>query len=50
MGDTPTPRHGHAACIVGHLMYVFGGETFEGEALDDLFVFNTNCTSLLYDS
>jgi len=40
-GDTPAARHGHSACIVDHLMYVFGGETFEGEAFDDLYAFNT---------
>lgn len=43
MGDTPAPRHSHAACVIGHLIYVFGGETYEGVALDDLFAFNTNC-------
>lgn len=40
-GDTPAPRHGHSACLIEHLMYIFGGESFEGVALDDLYVFNT---------
>lgn len=40
-GDTPAARHGHSACLIEDLMYIFGGESFEGVALDDLYVFNT---------
>jgi len=46
-GDTPSPRHGHSACVVEHLIYIFGGETFEGQTLGDLYAFNTICISRL---
>lgn len=47
-GDTPAPRHGHSACLIEHLMYIFGGESFEGVALDDLYMFNTLSLQLFY--
>lgn len=42
VGVTPTPREGHAAAMVGDIMYVFGGRNAAGEDLDDLVAFR--CT------
>jgi len=37
--ETPQARHNHAACLIGDIIYVFGGETFEGAALNDFYAF-----------
>src|SRR5277367_1806066 len=42
-GDTPAPRQGHSACVMDYFIYIFGGETFDGIVLDDLYAFNTIC-------
>ncbi|KAI5283580.1 Negative regulator of mitotic exit, partial [Ascosphaera aggregata] len=42
VGVTPTPREGHAAAMVGDIMYVFGGRNSALEDLDDLVAFR--CT------
>ncbi|KAJ5805479.1 uncharacterized protein N7503_003081 [Penicillium pulvis] len=39
VGFIPTPREGHAAALVGDVMYVFGGRTDEGIDLGDLSAF-----------
>ncbi|KEY68688.1 hypothetical protein S7711_00562 [Stachybotrys chartarum IBT 7711] len=38
-GYIPCPREGHAASLVGDVMYVFGGRTEEGTDLGDLAAF-----------
>ena len=35
-GSTPSPRSGHAAVLVGDVMYVFGGFSADKTYLDDL--------------
>lgn len=39
IGYIPTPREGHAAALVGDVMYIFGGRTEEGNDLGDLAAF-----------
>lgn len=39
IGYIPSPREGHAAALVGDVMYVFGGRTEEGNDLGDLAAF-----------
>ncbi|KAI0324881.1 galactose oxidase [Cubamyces sp. BRFM 1775] len=39
-GAIPSPREGHSAAIVGHVMYVFGGRGSDGSDLGDLFAFD----------
>lgn len=39
IGYIPTAREGHAAALVGDVMYVFGGRTEEGNDLGDLAAF-----------
>ena len=39
IGFIPTAREGHAAALVGDVMYVFGGRTEEGKDLGDLAAF-----------
>ncbi|KAG0133099.1 hypothetical protein HOY82DRAFT_605170 [Tuber indicum] len=39
IGYIPSPREGHAAALVGDVMYIFGGRTSEGEDLGDLAAF-----------
>lgn len=39
VGFIPTPREGHAAALVGDVMYIFGGRTDEGVDLGDLAAF-----------
>jgi hypothetical protein len=39
IGFIPTPREGHAAALVGDVMYIFGGRTDEGMDLGDLAAF-----------
>lgn len=36
IGFIPTPREGHAAALVGDVMYTFGGRTEEGKDLGDV--------------
>jgi hypothetical protein len=48
-GDVPVRRHGHAACIIDPYLYVFGGQTWAGRLLDDMYAFNMEsaCSLLL---
>lgn len=39
IGYIPVPREGHAAALVGDVMYIFGGRTEEGNDLGDLAAF-----------
>ncbi|KAK3700374.1 Negative regulator of mitotic exit [Vermiconidia calcicola] len=39
IGYIPSPREGHAAALVGDVMYIFGGRTEEGNDLGDLAAF-----------
>ncbi len=39
-GSIPFPRFGHAAVLVDDVMYVFGGNTFNGTLLGDLTALN----------
>ncbi|KAI9811267.1 MAG: Negative regulator of mitotic exit [Phylliscum demangeonii] len=39
IGHIPLPREGHAAALVGDVMYIFGGRTEEGNDLGDLAAF-----------
>ncbi|KAH0607400.1 uncharacterized protein H6S33_002434 [Morchella sextelata] len=39
IGYIPSPREGHAASLVGDVMYIFGGRTSEGDDLGDLAAF-----------
>ena len=39
IGYIPVPREGHAASLVGDVMYIFGGRTEEGADLGDLAAF-----------
>lgn len=39
IGFIPAPREGHAAALVGDVMYIFGGRTEEGNDLGDLAAF-----------
>ena len=39
IGYIPSPREGHAAALVGDVMYIFGGRTEEGTDLGDLAAF-----------
>ncbi|KAJ3490764.1 hypothetical protein NLJ89_g11405 [Agrocybe chaxingu] len=39
IGFIPSPREGHAAAIVGNVIYVFGGRGVDGKDLDDLAAF-----------
>lgn len=39
IGYIPSPREGHAASLVGDVMYIFGGRTEEGTDLGDLAAF-----------
>lgn len=39
IGYIPSPREGHAAALVGDVMYIFGGRNSEGEDLGDLAAF-----------
>ena len=39
IGYIPSPREGHAASLVGDVMYIFGGRTEEGNDLGDLAAF-----------
>ncbi|KAI9805344.1 MAG: Negative regulator of mitotic exit [Piccolia ochrophora] len=39
IGYIPAPREGHAAALVGDVMYIFGGRTEEGSDLGDLAAF-----------
>jgi DNA repair exonuclease SbcCD ATPase subunit len=39
IGYIPSPREGHAAALVGDVMYIFGGRTEEGSDLGDLAAF-----------
>ena len=39
-GSVPSPRVGHAAVLVGDVMYVFGGNTVDGTYLGDLTALN----------
>jgi N-acetylneuraminic acid mutarotase len=43
-GSVPSPRAGHAAVLVGDVMYVFGGDTIDGTNLGDLTAFNLSST------
>lgn len=38
-GIIPSPRQGHAAALVGDVMYVFGGYSVGGHRLGDLIAF-----------
>ncbi|KAI7519942.1 hypothetical protein KC319_g22215, partial [Hortaea werneckii] len=39
IGYIPSPREGHAASLVGDVMYIFGGRTESGDDLGDLAAF-----------
>ena len=39
IGFIPSPREGHAAAIVGNVIYVFGGRGVDGKDLSDLAAF-----------
>jgi hypothetical protein len=39
-GSIPYPRAGHAAVLVGDVMYVFGGRAIDGTNLGDLSALN----------
>ncbi|KAI9891386.1 MAG: Negative regulator of mitotic exit [Vezdaea aestivalis] len=39
IGYIPAPREGHAAALVGDIMYIFGGRTEQGTDLGDLAAF-----------
>ena len=39
IGFIPSPREGHAAAIVGNVIYVFGGRGVDGKDLGDLAAF-----------
>lgn len=49
LGSVPSPRHSHAACLIDDIMYVFGGETDDGHALDDLFAFKLRSAITIID-
>ncbi|KDR71309.1 hypothetical protein GALMADRAFT_281901 [Galerina marginata CBS 339.88] len=40
MGFIPSAREGHAAAILGNVIYVFGGRGIDGQDLDDLAALN----------
>ena len=42
LDDAPRPRYRHAAAVVGHLVYVFGGTNDDEAALDAVDVLDTN--------
>ena len=39
-GSIPSPRFGHAAVLIGEIMYVFGGVAPSGTILGDLAALN----------
>jgi Galactose oxidase, central domain len=39
-GYIPSPREGHAAALVGDIMYIFGGRGVDGADLSDLTAIN----------
>jgi N-acetylneuraminic acid mutarotase len=39
-GSIPSPRAGHAAALIGDVMYVFGGGTHDDTYLGDLTALN----------
>ena len=39
IGFIPSPREGHAAAIVGNVIYIFGGRGVDGKDLGDLAAF-----------
>ena len=39
-GSIPSPRFGHAAVLIGDVMYVFGGSAPDGTRLGDLAALN----------
>jgi N-acetylneuraminic acid mutarotase len=40
VGFLPSPREGHAAAVVGDVIYIFGGRGVDGKDLGDLAAFN----------
>lgn len=46
IGFIPVPREGHAAALVGDVMYVFGGRGVDGKDLGDLGSFKISSTYL----
>jgi hypothetical protein len=38
-GHIPSPREGHAAALVGDIVYIFGGRGSDGKILSDLYAF-----------
>jgi N-acetylneuraminic acid mutarotase len=44
-GHTPSPREGHAAALIGDVMYIFGGRGSDGKMLSDLYAFKMSCLS-----
>ncbi|KAG1744294.1 hypothetical protein EDB19DRAFT_1632944, partial [Suillus lakei] len=45
IGFIPSPREGHAATLVGNVMYIFGGRGVDGKDLGDLAAFKMSSTS-----
>jgi hypothetical protein len=46
IGFIPVPREGHAAALVGDVMYVFGGRGVDGKDLGDLGSFKISSASI----
>lgn len=46
IGFIPSPREGHAAAIVGNVIYIFGGRGVDGKDLSDLAAFKISSGSL----
>jgi hypothetical protein len=46
VGDIPPPTHGHAACILGRRMFVFGGSTSGNEI--EIGMSSNNCNNDMY--
>lgn len=40
IGDIPSPRHRHAATMIGDIMYVYGGKAMNESILDDFYALN----------
>lgn len=48
IGFIPSAREGHAAAVVGNVIYIFGGRGIDGQDLSDLAAFKISselCTS-----
>ena len=51
IGFIPSPREGHAAAIVGNVIYIFGGRGVDGKDLSDLAAFKISskfCSCVTY--